>query len=297
MELDSPCPRPPATLSIPAASAPPQQLNDFHNSSNRPSSDVLATYFYEESPEPINRTSAFPITARKARPASPEPAALQHVQLSSSPSSSPAARKFERSLSMQLAQPPVKSKETQPQYGGFAFRQPKQRLPSLALSSVSTKDIAPQPRSAGIFPSARGKQLAPRRAVSAFIQPGYGIPSGMRQSRLRTMAAFGEDDDGESGTETGFFDSPITKVKAGRMAKVASVGGTSDMEAAGARLPPVTSFGRSPGLPRFGDNEMDGKILPCQRVKDDGLMRITPHTVRSVVCPTSSNFAEALLAL
>jgi M-phase inducer tyrosine phosphatase len=33
------------------------------------------------------------------------------------------------------------------------------------------------------------------------------------------------------------------------------------------------------GLPGFGDNEMDGKILPCHKVKEDGLVRITPDTV------------------
>ena len=224
--------------------------------------------------------------ARKARPASPEPTALQHVQLSSSPSSSPAVRKFERSLSAQLAQPTLKSRETQPQYGGGSSRQAKPRLLSVALSSVLTKEIEPQPRSAGAIPLARARQLAPRRAVSAFIQPGFGVPSGMTRSGLRTMAAFGDDEDGESGAETVAFDSPITKVKVGRMAKVASIGGTSDMKSAGARLPPVSSFGQSPGLPRFGDNEMDGKILPCQRVKDDGLVRITSQTVRSMVCPT-----------
>lgn len=35
----------------------------------------------------------------------------------------------------------------------------------------------------------------------------------------------------------------------------------------------------SGGLPGFGDNEMDGKILPCRKVKEDGLVRITPETV------------------
>lgn len=34
------------------------------------------------------------------------------------------------------------------------------------------------------------------------------------------------------------------------------------------------------GIPGFGDNEAYGKILPCHRVKEDGLMRITPQTVR-----------------
>jgi M-phase inducer tyrosine phosphatase len=35
----------------------------------------------------------------------------------------------------------------------------------------------------------------------------------------------------------------------------------------------------SPGLPGFGDNEAHGKILPCHRVTEDGLMRINGQTV------------------
>ncbi|KAH8825331.1 tyrosine phosphatase [Flagelloscypha sp. PMI_526] len=35
----------------------------------------------------------------------------------------------------------------------------------------------------------------------------------------------------------------------------------------------------SGGLPGFGDNEAYGKVLPCHRVKEDGLMRITPETM------------------
>ena len=81
------------------------------------------------------------------------------------------------------------------------------------------------------------------------------------------------------------FGSPSAKVQVERMAKGASIGGMSDMKAAGAMLRPAPALGRSPGLPRFGDNEMDGKTVPCQRVKDDGLMRITSQTVRSTVCP------------
>lgn len=33
------------------------------------------------------------------------------------------------------------------------------------------------------------------------------------------------------------------------------------------------------GLPGFGDNEASGKILPCHRVTEDGLMRISGQTV------------------
>lgn len=282
MDLDSPCPRLPTTLSFPAAPVPPQQLS-FHDPSSKSSNDVLGAYFYEESPEPIKRTYAFPIMAHDARPISGKRVAPHHEPISS-PSSSPAARKFERSLSAQLVQPAAKSNETQPLYGGHSSRQPKQRPLSVALSSITSKKIEPQPRSAGIVPSARPKQLAPRRAVSAFIQPGLHVPSGVKQSRLRMVTAFGDDDDGESGAESGIFDSPSTKVQVGRMAKGASIGGTSDVKAVGAKLPSVPGFGRSPSLPKFGDTEMDGKILPCQRVKDDGLVRITPQTVCSAIC-------------
>lgn len=38
----------------------------------------------------------------------------------------------------------------------------------------------------------------------------------------------------------------------------------------------------SPGLPGFGTFEMDSKVLPCFPVKSDGLMRITPQTVRDL---------------
>ncbi|KAJ3817996.1 Rhodanese-like domain-containing protein [Lentinula raphanica] len=33
------------------------------------------------------------------------------------------------------------------------------------------------------------------------------------------------------------------------------------------------------GMPGFGDNKTHGKILPCHRIADDGLMRITPETM------------------
>lgn len=38
-----------------------------------------------------------------------------------------------------------------------------------------------------------------------------------------------------------------------------------------------------PGMPGFGDNEAHGKILPCHRVKEDGLMRIKVETVRDAL--------------
>ncbi|KAF8326000.1 uncharacterized protein EI90DRAFT_3018747 [Cantharellus anzutake] len=38
-----------------------------------------------------------------------------------------------------------------------------------------------------------------------------------------------------------------------------------------------------PGLPGFGDCEADGKILPCHKVREDGLMRITPKTLHDLI--------------
>ncbi|KAH7889241.1 hypothetical protein F5I97DRAFT_1923807 [Phlebopus sp. FC_14] len=37
------------------------------------------------------------------------------------------------------------------------------------------------------------------------------------------------------------------------------------------------------GLPGFGDNETLGKILPCHRVREDGLMRIVPKTLDALL--------------
>ncbi|EJF62611.1 hypothetical protein DICSQDRAFT_146284 [Dichomitus squalens LYAD-421 SS1] len=38
-----------------------------------------------------------------------------------------------------------------------------------------------------------------------------------------------------------------------------------------------------PGLGGFGDNEAHGKILPCHRVREDGLMRINPTTLNELL--------------
>lgn len=42
---------------------------------------------------------------------------------------------------------------------------------------------------------------------------------------------------------------------------------------------PSTSRFLKAGMPGFGDNESYGKLLPCHRVSEDGLMRIVPETL------------------
>ena len=48
------------------------------------------------------------------------------------------------------------------------------------------------------------------------------------------------------------------------------------------------------GMPGFGDNEAHGKILPCHRVTEDGLMRINCDTVRT---PAFLTFLVVVLTL
>ncbi|KAL1411333.1 m-phase inducer phosphatase [Vanrija albida] len=47
--------------------------------------------------------------------------------------------------------------------------------------------------------------------------------------------------------------------------------------------PPLKSPYGPGGLPGFGDNEVDGKVLPCHKVKEDGLVRITPQTMTDLL--------------
>jgi M-phase inducer tyrosine phosphatase len=64
-----------------------------------------------------------------------------------------------------------------------------------------------------------------------------------------------------------------------------------DKESPSARMVPQWGV----GLGGFGDNEAFGKILPCHRVREDGLMRINCKTVRShfLIEMTVNNFKHA----
>jgi M-phase inducer tyrosine phosphatase len=46
---------------------------------------------------------------------------------------------------------------------------------------------------------------------------------------------------------------------------------------------PSARYMISNGLPGFGDNEAMGKVLPCHRVAEDGLMRIKPETLTKLL--------------
>ncbi|KAL7419639.1 m-phase inducer phosphatase [Cryptotrichosporon argae] len=61
-----------------------------------------------------------------------------------------------------------------------------------------------------------------------------------------------------------------------------AVSGQGEASASPVRGKKTSPFGPG-GLPGFGDNETEGKILPCHTVKEDGLVRITPETLDDVL--------------
>lgn len=72
-----------------------------------------------------------------------------------------------------------------------------------------------------------------------------------------------------------------------------SISGASAMvtrESPGRLMGSPLSRSMAPGLGGFGDNEAHGKILPCHKVTEDGLMRIKPETVSSTLIISDKNF-------
>ncbi|KAI6036078.1 hypothetical protein BKA83DRAFT_104154 [Pisolithus microcarpus] len=59
---------------------------------------------------------------------------------------------------------------------------------------------------------------------------------------------------------------------------------------------PSAKFMRA-GIPGFGDNETMGKILPCHRVREDGLMRIVPRTLDALLDGAFDNQIERFFVI
>jgi M-phase inducer tyrosine phosphatase len=103
-------------------------------------------------------------------------------------------------------------------------------------------------------------------------------------SRPSPMSAGLDDDDGGSSDFEIDTNSPAHRAQAARRENVGRLGNRTRPHS---RIDPspLSSSGQNtfPGLPGFGDSEADGKILPCHKVREDGLMRITSDTVRIFV--------------
>ncbi len=157
--------------------------------------------------------------------------------------------------------------------------------PRLSGDSTSTVDEDNSPR--GSVPV--------RRAFSAFLQPSSifaGPVSASVGQHKDDEVSFSFDGDGGSSD----MSSPAQAYSKRQQVKtIRRCDGTEDFRpitgatalkmkespfgANAINLSPSTRFMVATGLPGFGDNEAHGKILPCHRVTEDGLMRIKPNTV------------------
>lgn len=127
-------------------------------------------------------------------------------------------------------------------------------------------------------PSPRGS-VPVRRAFSAFLPPSI----------------YTEQEEEESSFEHDMSSPAQAYSKRQQVKTIRRCDGTEDFRpltgatAMISKESPSAKF-MAAGLPGFGDNEAHGKILPCHRVTEDGLMRITTSTVwyfsssRKAVC-------------
>lgn len=216
--------------------------------------------------------------SKKRRSLSPEPVRLMSHENSSSPMlpSSPSQSKLERMSSVNLL-----SRFTKPTLQGLGapsssgLKRPRRP----ALSAMVEPTDAQALKSAYLAAENRDENRDPRappgrRAFSALIAPTMIEPSSdessfdgpdmsspaqaySRRQQIRTIRRC-------DGTED--F-RPLTGASAKKMA-----------------ASPSSKF-TGAGLPGFGDNEAHGKVLPCHRVSEDGLMRINSQTVRFLTFP------------
>ncbi|THU90694.1 hypothetical protein K435DRAFT_672666 [Dendrothele bispora CBS 962.96] len=213
---------------------------------------------------------------KKRRSHSPERTPLVDDDFSSSPApSSPSVSKLERKASASLlnnfGKPSLSGLGTPPQN---VIKRPRRP----ALSAMVSPGDSPVAQSAYPVLSNDGKQpggpkLPPvRRAFSAMVAP---VPTALEQ--LSDESSF----DGAD------FSSPAQAyAKRQQMKTIRRCDGTEDfrpLTGATAMITNESSPSSKFFMPGFGDNEAGGKILPCHRVSEDGLMRITPGTMDNLL--------------
>ncbi|KAI0317858.1 hypothetical protein OF83DRAFT_1163716 [Amylostereum chailletii] len=212
--------------------------------------------------------------AKKRRSTSPQPSfgrrragtigamdAFANLDSSPAPLTSPSDLKLERIVNSNLARLP------KPMLGGIGnpSENPNKRPRRPMISSM----VAPSDTVRSAYPVLGGGDQenkppappAPRRAFSAMLPPG----------------SLGDSFSDESSFEQG--DSPAAAYAKRQQTKtLRRRDGTEDFRPL-TGAPTIRASPRGLGLGGFGDNEAAGKILPCHRVREDGLMRIKPHTL------------------
>jgi M-phase inducer tyrosine phosphatase len=167
---------------------------------------------------------------------------------------------------------------------GVPSDNPCKRLRKPNLSAMVPPSDAAQPTQPSVASQDEGSAIVqgqstglppPRRAFSAMLPP---LGLGTRSS-------------GESSIEHGDESSPaLAYAKRQQIRTIRRRDGTDDFRSLKGATSMVVRDKESPrarmipewgmGLGGFGDNEAHGKILPCHRVREDGLMRINCKTVR-----------------
>lgn len=203
---------------------------------------------------------------------SPHEASSSSPGLVSSPSDRRLSRKASHSLLSSFSKPSLQGLGTPPPQPNGTKRGRRPALSAMVhpteLSSIQSAFpvLSSTKHESYLLPSALP---APRRAFSALIPP----------------SAFTEGLSDESSFDGPDMSSPAQAYAQRQQVKtIRRCDGTDDFR-------PLTgatamTMNESPtakhmgaGMPGFGDNEAHGKILPCHRVSEDGLMRIRPQTV------------------
>ncbi|KIK59856.1 hypothetical protein GYMLUDRAFT_74308 [Collybiopsis luxurians FD-317 M1] len=240
--------------------------------------DAIDNLFYESMSPRRPSESPPAVLPKKRRSLSPDASRLVEDDSSSSPAlpSSPAQRKLERKASGSLLS--SFGKPTLPGLGNPSVNGIKRpRRPALS-AMVKPSDAGLQSAypimSAGDDNKFNDPGFPPaRRAFSAMIAPAPSSP-------------LGESSGDSSFDMSGEMSSPAQAyAKRQQMKTIRRCDGTDDfrpLTGASAMImneSPSAKFMVAGGMPGFGDNEAYGKILPCHRVTDDGLMRITAQTM------------------
>lgn len=206
---------------------------------------------------------------KKRRSLSPETISRVDHEASSSPApSSPSQHKLDRMATFAkpalqgLGVPPNASKRAR-RIVFSALVQPGVPSPQSAYPALDA-DAPPERRSAlELPPSRRAFSMVPSTVLdhlsdegSSFDDPDMSSPAQAYAKRQQVKAIRRRD-----GTED--F-RPLT--------------GATAMVQRDMFESPSAKF-MAAGLPGFGDNETSGKILPCHRVREDGLMRVVPKTL------------------
>lgn len=229
---------------------------------------------------------------KKRRSLSPETVPRVEHDLSSSPApSSPSQYKLDR-----ICGGPGLSNFSKPALQGLGAPPNANKRGRRIAFSALVQRVDPPPQTAYPVPSS---DESPE-------QPGFKLPPTRRafSAMLSSSGLEHMPDEGSSFDEPDMSSPAQAYTKRQQVRAIRRRDGTEDFRPlTGATAMVQRDMLESPsakfmaaGLPGFGDNEALGKILPCHRVREDGLMRVVPKTVTAFSYPRSCGRTQYLLS-